>query len=235
MNTTNPVVSRRLRLAFPRDVPLGAEAHVVVPLARRRAWREFWSRVRSRLDARTLSIAAATVVATFSLGSAGYVHAKAALAQVMLRDAFARTLADGAPARPWPWADTFPAARLQVASLGIDQIVLAGASGRTLAFGPGHLDGSVIPGASGNSVIVAHRDTHFRFLQHVGAGDALIVEGRDGAHRHFRVRRSYIADFRKLDIPRDTAVPTLTLVTCYPFDAINPGGPLRYVVVAEAG
>ena len=40
--------------------------------------------------------------------------------------------------------------------------------------------------------------------------------------------------FASSNIPRDTAVPTLTLVTCYPFDAINPGGPLRYVVVAEA-
>jgi sortase A len=48
------------------------------------------------------------------------------------------------------------------------------------------------------------------------------------------VRRTYVADFRALDIPRDTPIPTLTLVTCYPFDAINPGGPLRYVVVAEA-
>ena len=37
-----------------------------------------------------------------------------------------------------------------------------------------------------------------------------------------------------LGIPRDADVPTLTLVTCWPFDAINPGGPLRYVVVAEA-
>jgi sortase A len=27
--------------------------------------------------------------------------------------------------------------------------------------------------------------------------------------------------------------PGLLLVTCYPFDAINPGGPLRYVVAAQ--
>jgi sortase A len=52
--------------------------------------------------------------------------------------------------------------------------------------------------------------------------------------RHFRVRGAYVTDYRDLRLPRDTAVPTLTLVTCYPFDAINPGGPLRYVVVAEA-
>ena len=28
--------------------------------------------------------------------------------------------------------------------------------------------------------------------------------------------------------------PMLTLVTCYPFDAVVPGGPLRYVVTALA-
>ena len=112
--------------------------------------------------------------------------------------------------------------------------MLSGASGRTLAFGPGHLDGSADPGAAGNSVITGHRDTHFRFLQRVAPGDHLVVEGRDGTRRHFDVRRTFVADFRTLHIPRDTAVPTLTLVTCYPFDAVSLGGPLRYVVVAEA-
>jgi sortase A len=31
--------------------------------------------------------------------------------------------------------------------------------------------------------------------------------------------------------PADAA--ELTLITCYPFDAIAPGTPLRYVVIAE--
>jgi sortase A len=48
------------------------------------------------------------------------------------------------------------------------------------------------------------------------------------------VRERYVADVRSLRLPRTTIVPTLTLVTCYPFDAVIPGGPLRFVVVAEA-
>ena len=167
-------------------------------------------------------------------GSGLYIFAKAELAQALLHSAWSRTQANGKPAKPWPWADMHPVARLLAPAQDADLLVLSGASGRTLAFGPGHLDGSAEPGTSGNSVITAHRDTHFRFLQHVAAGDALIVEGRDGARRHFRVRRTYVADHYTLDLPRDTPVPTLTLVTCFPFDAINPGGPLRYVVVAEA-
>ncbi len=167
-------------------------------------------------------------------GSGLYIYAKAGLAQVLLHSAWSRTQANGEPAAPWPWADTHPVARLLAPAHDVDLLVLSGASGRTLAFGPGHLDGSAEPGASGNSVITAHRDTHFRFLQRVAAGDALIVEGRNGARRHFQVRRTYVADHRDLNIPRDTPAPTLTLVTCFPFDAINPGGPLRFVVVAEA-
>jgi sortase A len=42
-----------------------------------------------------------------------------------------------------------------------------------------------------------------------------------------------------LDSRRDRLVieadrPMLTLLTCYPFDALLPGGPLRYVAIAEA-
>jgi sortase A len=115
-----------------------------------------------------------------------------------------------------------------------DVLVLAGASGRTLAFGPGHLDGSATPGDPGNAVITAHRDTHFRFLRNVALGDDVVVERADGGRRHFRIKATYVTDHRALNLPRDPERPTLTLVTCYPFETLNPGGPLRYVVVAEA-
>jgi sortase A len=125
-------------------------------------------------------------------------------------------------------------ARLLVPARHADVLVLAGASGRTLAFGPGHLDGSSTPGDPGNAVITAHRDTHFRFLRNVAIGDELVVERVDSGRRHFRIKATYVADHRTLNLPRDTTRPTITLVTCYPFEALNPGGPLRYVVVAEA-
>jgi sortase A len=169
-----------------------------------------------------------------SFGQGLYIYAKAQLAQVLLHAAWDRARASGVAEKPWPWADTHPLVRLIAPAQDTDVLVLAGASGRTLAFGPGHLDGSAQPGDAGNAVITAHRDTHFRFLKHVGTGDELVVERAGGDRRRFRIRRAYVADHRELRLPRDTAVPTLTLVTCYPFDALNPGGPLRYVVVAEA-
>ena len=114
-------------------------------------------------------------------------------------------------------------------------LVLAGASGRTLAFGPGHLDGSAHARRSGQCG--DHRASRHPLplpARWSRPATRSAVERADGGTRHFRIRGSYIADYRELHLPRDTAVPTLTLVTCYPFDALNPGGPLRFVVVAEA-
>jgi sortase A len=181
-----------------------------------------------------LCIALLAIAGAASFAGGAYMHAKAQLAQWLLHAAWSESRDSGAAVKPWPWADTHPVARLVAPAQDADVLVLAGASGRTLAFGPGHLDGSAMPGDAGNAVITAHRDTHFRFLRAIGPGDELLVERADGGIRHFRIRGSYIVDYRELRLPRDTAVPTLTLVTCYPFDAVNPGGPLRYVVVAEA-
>ena len=63
------------------------------------------------------------------LGKGLYIHAKAWAAQLLIHRAWSATLQGQADARPWPWADTVPRARLVVPRLGVDQIVLAGASG----------------------------------------------------------------------------------------------------------
>jgi sortase A len=169
------------------------------------------------------------------LGGAGTIHAKAWLAQILLERAWAETLAgDGPVVRPWPWADTAPLARLQVPALGVDRIVLAGASGRSLAFGPGHLDGTALPGGPGHSVLTGHRDTHFAFLKELDLGDEIRVQGRDGAWRRYRVSGTQVLDSRSARLALGDDRPRLSLVTCYPFDALRPGGPLRYVVSAEA-
>jgi LPXTG-site transpeptidase (sortase) family protein len=119
---------------------------------------------------------------------------------------------------------THPVAKLYAPAQHTELLVLAGASGRTLAWGPGLLDGTARPGERGNAVVSAHRDTHFRFLAHASVGDPLVVERPDGVRVTYRIVTTRIADASRLAIPRDADVPTLTLVTCWPFDAIAPGG-----------
>ena len=105
---------------------------------------------------RLLLIAAAllSVAGLSHLAVAAYIPGKAILAQFLLRQAWAASQNTGANVRPWPWADTHPLARLRIERLGVDMIVLAGANGRTLAFGTAYIETSAVPGAAGNDVIV---------------------------------------------------------------------------------
>lgn len=170
----------------------------------------------------------------FLLGHGVWIPAKAELAQHLLQRAWARTVAGERAVKPWPWADTWPVARLRLPAHGVDLIVLAGVSGRTLAFGPGHMPGTPVPGRGGVAVVAGHRDTHFRFLRDVKAGDEILVETPGRPLARFRVRERAVVDARTAVLAGADDARGLVLVTCYPFDALRPGGPLRYLVLAEA-
>ena len=180
-----------------------------------------------------LLVASVLCLAFWQLGRGAYIPAKAWLAQEMMQRAWRRAESGDREAAPWPWADTWPVARLSAPGGDVDLIVLEGGSGRTLAFGPGHLSVSVLPGERGNSIIAGHRDTHFRFLQHVREGESIRVGLPDGRAHLFRVVGIDVVDSRRASIRLDTEAPMLSLVTCYPFDARDAGGPMRYVVSAE--
>ena len=181
----------------------------------------------------TWAVAALLALGFWQLGQGAYIPAKAWLAQELMQRAWLRVNAGEDRATPWPWADTWPVARLSSKSHDVDLIVLAGGSGRTLAFGPGHLGASALPGEIGNMVIAGHRDTHFAFLRNVEPGTRVSVESFGGATYVYEVTGLNVVDSRTGSLLLDTDDPMLTLVTCYPFDAVNPGGPLRYVVTAQ--
>ena len=168
--------------------------------------------------------------------TAFYLMGKAWLGQHLLDAAWERAAAGETDARPWPWADTWPVARLAAPDQQQDLVVLAGASGSTLAWAPGLLDGTGPVGEPGLAVVSAHRDTHFRFLEALAPGDALMVETPGRSPRAYTVLTTEIVDHRTARLPDPADSPWLTLATCYPFDAVAPGGPLRYLVhAAPAG
>jgi sortase A len=180
-----------------------------------------------------LVVACLLCLGFWQLGQGAYIPAKAWLAQELMQRAWTRTGSGEVRATPWPWADTWPVARMTARSGEVDLIVLAGASGRTLAFGPGHMSVSAMPGEAGNAVIAGHRDTHFQFLKDVQLGELLEVESIKGVRHLYKVVGVDIVDSRKGSLLLDTEAAMLSLVTCYPFDAREPGGPLRYVVTAR--
>lgn len=165
--------------------------------------------------------------AVWHLGSAGWLDAKAWLAQRLIARAWA-----GEAARPWPWADMRPVARLGAPRLQRALYVLSDASDRSLAFGPGVWQGGVDV-ADETLVLAGHRDTHFALLRRLMAGDELVLQPARGAPRSYRVSKLQVLDTRYQTLRIAPRAGELILVTCYPFDAVDPGGPLRYVVIAE--
>jgi sortase A len=126
-----------------------------------------------------------------------------------------------------------PIARLTVPSRGVDLYVLDNASPRALAFGPAHVSGTAAPGMHGNTVIVAHRDTHFAFLREIAPNDEIDLQGTHGPAARYRVREVAIVDKADTRVMDAADSPQLTLITCFPFDAVQPGTSLRYVVIAD--
>jgi sortase A len=150
-------------------------------------------------------------------------RAKAAVASVLIARSLEATLRDGRPRPPWSWADFHPVARLEVPRLGISQPVLSGATGATLAFGLGRIDGTTL-------AIAGHRDTWAAFLRDVRLGDALTLQGPAGVHRyHVRAVRVVAAeDVRVLE----GSEHRLILITCWPFGGLTRSR-LRLAVEAE--
>ena len=187
----------------------------------------------NRRHALGMLIIVSTSFGIWQLAEGAYIYAKAQLAQYLLLNAWQETKLTKHAVKPWSWADTWPVAKLEVSAHNVELIVLAGDTGRTLAFGPGYNLASVKPGDTGNSIISAHRDTHFEFLRHLKLRDKIIIENQQGNKKIFTVSKIQIVDSRNTSIVTGGDIATLTLVTCYPFDALQAGGPLRYVVEAD--
>ena len=122
-------------------------------------------------------------------------------------------------------------AEITAPRIGKTAIVLSGAGGEALAFGPARLANTPAPGELGTSVIAAHRDTHFRFLRNVAIGDVIDVTRSDGQHFRYRADSSAVVRFDASGIDATARGFELVLATCWPFDAIS-SGPERYILHA---
>jgi len=177
------------------------------------------------------------------LGKGLYMQAKAHFAQYLIEQAWTKTLADGQSHKPWSWADTYPVAKLSIyreqavnndieAELNDSLYVLAGASGRNLAFGPSLVLSSAPAGQKGNTVIAGHRDTHFAILNGMAVGRRLSLQTLKGNHIIYEVVATQVVNETETQFMAPSDDNRLTLITCYPFDALQGGAELRFVVQA---
>ena len=168
---------------------------------------------------------------TFAYGA--YLPVKAELSQLLIRHAWHQSIETGTSIKPWKWADMYPVMRLQAKKHQQDLIVLAGDTGNVLAFAPGLSPFTSQNNTSSTWLVSGHRDTHFTFLKDIAVGDLITTTQLDQKRRSFKVSDIDVIDISKQKISISDHQSELKLVTCYPFDAIIPGGSLRYVVTAK--
>ncbi|MFT2089676.1 class GN sortase [Paraglaciecola sp. 2405UD69-4] len=184
-------------------------------------------------------VALLLTLGAYQFSSGLYIFAKAELAQQLIARAWHKNLTSEQKYKPWPWADTYPIAKLSIENK--NWFILAGASGRNLAFAPSHVSATPKPGEQGNSVIVGHRDTQFNRLKDLQTGDIISVSTGDKTH-NFKVTQLRIAHESQLEYMENHESinginldePSLTLITCYPFDSVLPNPTHRYIVRAVA-
>lgn len=190
-----------------------------------------WNSDRWPVRLAKLAVAACVVFGSVQIAEGVYIKAKAQVAQVLLERAWRRALAGEIAPKPWPWADTWPVGRITVPRLGKSAIILSGASGEAMAFGPGLSASGPALAKQGTAIIGGHRDTHFAFLKDLIVGEEVEIESRSGIE-HYEIERTEIVLARASGIEPFAPGHRVALVTCWPFDALVPG-PLRYVVYAR--
>ena len=121
--------------------------------------------------------------------------------------------------------------RLEIPRLNISVIVMEGDDDATLARAVGHLPDTVLPWEQGNAAIAGHRDTFFRPLRDVREGDAIRMTTARGTF-DYRVTSTRIVEPDDLSVLAPTAMRSLTLVTCYPFNYIG-AAPQRFIIHAR--
>jgi sortase A len=144
---------------------------------------------------------------------------------------------DGAPAPEPPSPPASPrtevdlVGRIEIPRLNLRAIIAEGSDAHTLRRAVGHLPGTPLPGQGGNVVLAGHRDTFFRVLKDVRADDIVRITTPLGRFEYV-VEATAVVEPSRMDVLDDTALPSVTLVTCYPFYLVGEA-PDRFVVRAR--
>jgi sortase A len=189
-----------------------------------------WGRLRPYITRRTISL----VLVFAGLGLLGYVASEywgMYRSQQKLEAEWERQAASvSSPGRATISPDQM-LTRVIIPKIGMDAIVVEGASRKQLSEGPGHMKQTATPGEIGNAVITAHRDTFFRHIYELIKGDQILVR-RNGRVFTYEVTSKRIVMPDDVSVIKPTADAQLTLITCYPTYYIGPA-PKRLVVFSK--
>jgi sortase A len=122
---------------------------------------------------------------------------------------------------------------LRVPRIALDVVVKEGVDDATLRVAAGHLPETPLPGpgVAGNVAIAAHRDMLFRPLRQIRLGDRIRLE-TDAGTFDYDVDATAVVEPGDVHVLAPRGAPTLTLVTCWPFD-FRGAAPQRFIVHAR--
>ena len=132
---------------------------------------------------------------------------------------------------PLPTPGPEHATRIQIPALDVDAPIVIGDGWEQLKKGVGQHVGSANPGDQGNIVLSAHNDIFgelFRDLDRLQAGDQVILYTNQGAYTYI-VSNSKVVEPTQVEVMESTSLPSVTLISCYPYLVDNQ----RIVVTAH--
>jgi sortase A len=123
-----------------------------------------------------------------------------------------------------------PLAVLRIPKIHLEVPVYNNTDDLTLNRGVGRILGTARVGEGGNLGIAGHRDGFFRGLKDVAVGDEIKL-ARSGKSDTYVVEKIQIVNPEDVSVLHPTRVPSLTLVTCFPFYYVG-SAPQRFIVHA---
>jgi sortase A len=172
-------------------------------------------------------------LALLTLGYSVYVVVDAHAYQAYEQSKFEAALEKqtSSPQLPPPLVEGDVIGEIQVPRLHLKAIVVQGDSHTILRRAVGHIPETALPGKPGNVALAGHRDTFFRPLRNIKLGDTITLQTTAGDFQYL-VESTQVVPSGQIEVLSTTAVPTLTLITCFPFDYLG-AAPNRFVVRAR--
>lgn len=121
--------------------------------------------------------------------------------------------------------------RVEIASIGVEYVVVQGTDTDSLQKGPGHYPGTALPGQGRTVGIAGHRTTYgapFHKIDEIEEGDELIVE-MPYATFIYEVNKIEIVTPDQVEILKDVSYEQLVLTACNPLYSAAE----RYAVSAK--
>jgi sortase A len=160
-------------------------------------------------------------------GLAALVYVGVVVGQTMAATSVVPKPIDGR--RPFVAGETL--GQLRIERLGLKAAIAEGERASVLRRGVGHLQDSAWIGQGGNVALAGHRDTVFRSLRKIQAGDVIEIATAERSVR-YRVDKTSVVSPGDLSVLKSSGGSTLTLITCYPFSYFG-SAPDRFIVRAR--